>query len=47
MNYNLLDSVDCGKAYSLVPKERHVRKESNGSTLGLCVGPTRVMTVDL
>ena len=39
MNYNLLDSVDCGKAYSLVPKERHVRKESNGSTLGLCVVP--------
>ena len=25
--------------YSLVPKERHVRKESNGSTLGLCVVP--------
>ena len=23
--------------YSLVPKERHVRKESNGSTLGLYV----------
>jgi len=22
-----------------VPKERHVRKESNGSTLGLCVVP--------
>ena len=27
------------KNYSLVPKERHVRKESNGSTLGLCVVP--------
>ena len=26
-------------AYSLVPKERHVRKKSNGSTLGLCVVP--------
>ena len=25
--------------YSLVPKERHVLKESNGSTLGLCVVP--------
>ena len=25
--------------YSLVPKERHVRKESNGSTLGLYVVP--------
>ena len=25
--------------YSLVPKERHVRKESNGSTFGLCVVP--------
>ena len=25
--------------YSLEPKERHVRKESNGSTLGLCVVP--------
>ena len=25
--------------YSLVPKERRVRKESNGSTLGLCVVP--------
>ena len=25
--------------YSLVPKERHVQKESNGSTLGLCVVP--------
>ena len=25
--------------YSLVPKERHVRKESNGITLGLCVVP--------
>ena len=25
--------------YSLVPKERHVRKESNGSTLGFCVVP--------
>ena len=25
--------------YSLVPKERHVWKESNGSTLGLCVVP--------
>ena len=24
---------------SLVPKERHVRKESNGRTLGLCVVP--------
>ena len=22
-----------------MPKERHVRKESNGSTLGLCVVP--------
>ena len=26
-------------SYSLVPKERHVRKESNGSILGLCVVP--------
>ena len=25
--------------YSLVPNERHVLKESNGSTLGLCVMP--------
>ena len=25
--------------YSLVPIERHVRKESNGSTLGFCVVP--------
>ena len=25
--------------YSQVPIERHVRKESNGSTLGLCVVP--------
>ena len=25
------------RIYSLVPKERHVRKESNGSTLGLYV----------
>ena len=25
--------------YSLVPKQRYVRKESNGSTLGLCVVP--------
>ena len=25
--------------YSLVPKERHVRKESNGRTLGLYVEP--------
>ena len=25
--------------YSLVPKERHVRKESNGSTLWLSKGP--------
>ena len=24
--------------YSLLPKERHVRKESNDSTLGLCIG---------
>ena len=27
------------KAYSLVPNERHVQKESNGRTLGLCVVP--------
>ena len=25
--------------YSLVPKESHMRKEGNGSTLGLCVVP--------
>ena len=25
--------------YSLVPKESHVWKEGNGSTLGLCVVP--------
>ena len=30
---------DLDKGYSLVPKERHVRKESNGSTLGLYVVP--------
>ena len=24
-----------------MPKERHVWKESNGSTLGLCVVPTK------
>ena len=27
------------RKYSQVPKERHVRKESNGNTLGLCVVP--------
>ena len=26
-------------SYSLVPKERHVLKESNDSTLALCIGP--------
>ena len=25
-------------SYSLVPKERHVRKEGYGCTLGLCIG---------
>ena len=35
---NLLSSC-FREAYSLVPKERHKRKESNGSTLGLCVVP--------
>ena len=29
----------CPGKYSLVPKERHVRKERNGGTLGLCVVP--------
>ena len=35
--------------YSLVPKERHVRKESNGTTLVLCFVPkeSHDMTVHL
>ena len=32
-------TASAGSEYSLVPKERHVRKESKGSTLGLCVVP--------
>ena len=38
MNQNFTKGYEIA-SYSLVPKERHVRKESNGSTLGLCVVP--------
>ena len=33
------EKIPSKEKYSLVPKERHVRKESNGGTLGLCVVP--------
>ena len=38
MNQNFTKGYEIAR-YSLVPKERHVRKESNGRTLGLCVVP--------
>ena len=30
--------LDAALQYSMVPKEMHVRKESHGCSLGLCIG---------
>ena len=40
-NFRYLTNLEVfdNKRYSLVPKERQLRKESNGSTLGLCFVP--------